>query len=405
MDARNNETYQGKKYSKIEDLNEPLNIGEIGELKRLLTTVCSFIGSSYSRKIYDLFINDKIFEPNINNVDDLYYLGVYYQHFRKGQDNDLMKKYYLLAIEKGNTEAMNNLGVHYQWREINYDLAKKYYFMAIEKGNSRAMCNLGCYYRDVEKNYDLMKKYYLQAIEKGNSEAMDNLGYYYERIDKNYDLMKKYYLQAIDKGNPSAMISLSSYYEYIEKNYDLAKKYGLMVISKGDYIVMHHFGGYYHRNMLNDEGLQNYFNAIIKGNYEITYTIFGDDKDIETNKKIDVFCLGIDNINISINNIYCNNIRNFKFCLSKIVNYINSCESCELKNMKHFVKYINRLRYRSKNKQKYKKCVNKIFMKEASQIFIEFLDFYYYKYLEKIFAPGGEGYIKTKKHFELIAKQ
>jgi hypothetical protein len=35
---------------------------------------------------------------------------------------------------------------------------------------------------------------------------------------------------------------------------------------------------------------------------------------------------------------------------------------------------------------------------------MEYLDFYYYKYLDKKFAPGsGSGYIKTKTHFETIA--
>jgi hypothetical protein len=61
--------------------------------------------------------------------------------------------------------------------------------------------------------------------------------------------------------------------------------------------------------------------------------------------------------------------------------------------------------YCIKNKQEYIKIINKIFARCASQIFMEYLDFYYYEYLKKIFAPGGEGYIKTKKHFELIAKQ
>jgi TPR repeat protein len=40
--------------------------------------------------------------------------------------------------------------------------------MAIEKGNSDAMTNLGQYYQS-ENNYDLMKQYYLMAIEKDNS--------------------------------------------------------------------------------------------------------------------------------------------------------------------------------------------------------------------------------------------
>ena len=52
---------------------------------------------------------------------------------------------------------------------------KKYYLMAIDKENSDAMFNLGNYYHFIEKNYDEMKKYYLMAINIGNSNAMYNL--------------------------------------------------------------------------------------------------------------------------------------------------------------------------------------------------------------------------------------
>jgi len=51
-------------------------------------------------------------------------------------------------------------------------MAKKYYMMAIEKGNDivkkTAMNNLAIYYKNIEKDYDMAKKYYMIAIEKGN---------------------------------------------------------------------------------------------------------------------------------------------------------------------------------------------------------------------------------------------
>jgi TPR repeat protein len=61
---------------------------------------------------------------------------------------------------------MNNLGYYYQYIEYNYDLMKKYYLMSIKKGFSNAMYNLGYYYEKEENNYKLMKKYYLMAIKK-----------------------------------------------------------------------------------------------------------------------------------------------------------------------------------------------------------------------------------------------
>jgi tetratricopeptide (TPR) repeat protein len=133
--------------------------------------------------------------------------GNYYYDVEKNCDE--MKKYYLMSIDKGDSNAMNQLGCYYENIEKNYDEAKKYYLMAIDKGNSNAMNQFGCYYENIEKNYDEAKKYYLMAIDKSNSVAMNNLGYYYHNIEKNYDEAKKYYLMAIKNGCDVA-----------QKNYD-----------------------------------------------------------------------------------------------------------------------------------------------------------------------------------------
>ena len=144
-----------------------------------------------------------------DSIIDLYY-GVYY---RTKKDYKQMKKYFDMAIEKGNTSAMNNLGVHYKRIEKDYKQMKKYYLMAIEKGHSHAMYNMAIYYDEIEKDYDQMKKYYLMAIEKGDSDAMNNLGFYYGTIEKDYDQMKKYYFMAIEKGNSLAKKNLEKYYQ------------------------------------------------------------------------------------------------------------------------------------------------------------------------------------------------
>ena len=73
-----------------------------------------------------------------------------------------------LQAEKYTDKILLNFGNHFQYVHYDYKLMKKYYLMAIDKGNLEAMNNLGIYYATIEKNYDLMKKYYLMAIEKGN---------------------------------------------------------------------------------------------------------------------------------------------------------------------------------------------------------------------------------------------
>ena len=60
-----------------------------------------------------------------------------------------------------------------QHEPLSRDNMIKYYLMAIELNNSDAMTNLAYYYDEI-KDYDNMKKYYLMAIELNNSDAMTN---------------------------------------------------------------------------------------------------------------------------------------------------------------------------------------------------------------------------------------
>jgi len=140
--------------------------------------------------IYDLYYHGINRIENLEISDstiDLYY-GVY---FKIKQDYDQMKKYYLMAIEKGNEYAMNNLGFHYEHIEKDYELMKKYYLMAIEKGYKNAMYNLGFYYEEI-KDYDQMKKYYLMAIEKGHCIAIFDLEKWYQKNKDTVGLLQLY---------------------------------------------------------------------------------------------------------------------------------------------------------------------------------------------------------------------
>ena len=181
--------------------------------------------------IYDLFKHN-IVGDYYNSIICLYY-GIYYQ---VSKNYDLMEKYYLLAIDYGNNDAMLNLGAYYQYTDHNCDLMKKYYLIAIKHNNDEAMLNFGYYYGYNEKNYDLMKEYYLMAINCGNNAAMHYLAEYYESI-KEYDLMKKYYLMDVKCDNMGSMYRLAQYYKRTEKNYDLMMKYYLMGVKKHSYVA------------------------------------------------------------------------------------------------------------------------------------------------------------------------
>lgn len=112
----------------------------------------------------------------------------------------------------------NYSGVYYQVKQ-QHEQAKEYYLMAIQKGDSNAMYNLAFFHNYIEEDRKKMKKYYLMAIEKNNINAMFDLGYDYEyRLtnsdnDPKFGKMEKYYLMAIENGSISAMDKLSGYYK------------------------------------------------------------------------------------------------------------------------------------------------------------------------------------------------
>jgi hypothetical protein len=163
-------------------------------------------------------------------INALCNLALFYNENTK--NDDLIKKYYLMAIDKGCDKAMYLLSHYYFFTEINIDLMIKYGTMAADNGNISSMYVLGMYYYSQKINYSLMKKYLLMAIDKGCHKSMLLLGNYYSNNieDGSNDLMKQYYLMAIDKGNINAMCKLSVYYKEFEDNEELSKKYNLMAL-------------------------------------------------------------------------------------------------------------------------------------------------------------------------------
>ncbi len=96
-----------------------------------------------------------------------------------------------MSIELNNQNAMHSLAWYYYTIEKNNDLVEKYYIMASELNDLNAIHNLGSYYADI-KNYDLMKKYYLMAIELKNKVSVFNLKYYFKYIENNPSNYYKY---------------------------------------------------------------------------------------------------------------------------------------------------------------------------------------------------------------------
>ena len=165
--------------------------------------------------IYDLFKND-IIGNNLNSIICLYY-GFYYGNIIK--DYDLMKKYYLLAIDYHNIDAMVNLAHYYQHIEKNHDLMKKYYLMAIDHDNNKLMHKFAIYYgySESEPYHDLTESYYLIIINGINSTSMSNSGYNGQKIELDYNLMKKYYFMGIKSGKGNAINQCFKIYQTISQ--------------------------------------------------------------------------------------------------------------------------------------------------------------------------------------------
>lgn len=137
------------------------------------------------------------------------------------------------AIKLDNIEAMVELADFYS-EEVDSVIdqinAQKYYKMAIEKGNIEAIRKLGYFYHYIDKNCesngDKIKKYYSIAIENGDVEAMYLMSKYYD-WSENEEKMIEYSFMAHEKGHKYALKNLLNYYhnkanEYIKN----IEKYG-----------------------------------------------------------------------------------------------------------------------------------------------------------------------------------
>jgi tetratricopeptide (TPR) repeat protein len=242
----------------------------------------------HTSKILEIFNSENLekIDVDFDNLIILNWIGLYYKNIK---NYGKMIEYYLIAINKGDSNAMFNLACYYNLIN-NYEEMKKYYLMAIEKENSNAMYYLGSYYED-NNDYEEMKKYYLFAIEKENSNAMTSLGSYYED-NENYEEMKKYYLMAIEKGNSDAMFKFGYYYEDI-KDYAEMQKYYLMAIEKENSNAMFKLKNYYKDNVLK------LFNLFSNLNNKSEIVI----KKINELSKLSIIDNYIDKVNNSINNI------------------------------------------------------------------------------------------------------
>lgn len=160
-------------------------------------------------------------------VEAMFYLGLYYQVADK--NDDLMKKYYLMAIEHGYNSAINNLGIYYC--DINEELAITFFLMGVVNKDYRSMYNLGTIYCE-KKDYETMLKYYLMSLEQQYSApALDSLINHYHSRENNMEKVIYYCLIGAKHENVKCMYILGIYYN--NRNEEEMKKYLVMASEHG----------------------------------------------------------------------------------------------------------------------------------------------------------------------------
>lgn len=200
--------------------------------------------------------------PNDNNdpkINDYY--GLYHTDITKNYDEAI--KYFMVSINAGNSNSMNNIASLYG--EIGNDKeAVKYYMMAINAGNTDCIGDLGFYYEEDGK-YEEALKYYMMGVNVSNGYTINMLGDYYMKKN-DYVNAEKYYLMAINLGDSHAMDSLADYYYKIRGDHEKAVKYYKMAINAGDIYATHDLAYYYMDNGNYGEAIKYFTMGVNIGN-------------------------------------------------------------------------------------------------------------------------------------------
>jgi len=218
------EAFANKEYQKVITLLENAKIEE--GLKY-------FVLGLAHQNLNDLINAEKYYLLAIEkgDIDALNNLAILYDCQAKA---DEAEKYYLLAIDKGVMDALYNLALLYQ-NQGKAEKAEKYYMFAIEKEDIKSLYNLANLYQNQGKAEEA-EKYYLLAIEKGIKEALYNLAILYQNQGKA-EQAEKYYLHAIEKGVKEALCNLAILYQNQGKA-EQAEEYYLLAIEKGEIIAL-----------------------------------------------------------------------------------------------------------------------------------------------------------------------
>ena len=178
---------------------------------------------------------------------------------REWKDADTPLHSSLAAAEAGNEEAQIAMGVRYlQGQGVTKDFkeAVKWFRLAADKGNTEAMGFLGAIFVDggngVAQDYREAAKWYKLASQKGDVDAQAALGHIFYNggpgVTQDYKEAAKWYRLAANKGNPEAEFRLGfmNYNgEGVTQNYKEALKWYRLAADQRNAQAQYNLGNMY----------------------------------------------------------------------------------------------------------------------------------------------------------------
>ena len=207
-------------------------------------------------------------------AEEYYLKGKNYYEGTNGVSKDYAEayKWFSKAAEMGNANAMNGLGLIYEFgRGVtkDYNEAAKWYRKSAEQGYAKGQANMGYMYEagnGVEKDYNEAAKWYRKAAEQGYARGQANLGYMYEYgygVNQDYAEAAKWYRKAAEQGYARGQSNLGIMYENgrgVSKDYAEAAKWYSKAAEQGYAKAQNNLGNLY----LNGNGVTKDYNEAIK---------------------------------------------------------------------------------------------------------------------------------------------
>ena len=179
---------------------------------------------------------------DVEKSEEFYELGLkYYKGDGIPQDFDKAWKYFDLAAQSGNVDAIYHIGLMHEHesdygklKNLSRDMALSAFTTAAEKGHIDAMLKLGDWYRN-QSDFEKAFQYFEKAANAGNRDAMYDVGLMYLNgtgVKQNAKMAMDFLKKAAKEGNINAVHLLGDSY-YSEEDFQKAFQFYLRAAETG----------------------------------------------------------------------------------------------------------------------------------------------------------------------------